>query len=95
MKLSTLNLLIDKVNKMERLTVDDPRVMKIGEEWLDFLEDNYDKLPDNATAISLGQVFMFLLQEYKPPMDELIPVMQIVMTVYNISQEAGNKGYVN
>ena len=80
---------------MERLTVDDPRVMKIGEEWLDFLEDNYDKLPDNATAISLGQVFMFLLQEYKPPMDELLPVMQIVMTVYDISQEAGNKGYVN
>lgn len=80
---------------MERLAVDDPRVMKIGEEWLDFLEDNYDKLPDNATAISLGQVLMFLLQEYKPPMDELIPVMQIVMTVYNISQEAGNKGYVN
>lgn len=73
---------------MKTLKVDDPLVAEIGEGWLDFLESVYDDLPSTATAMSLGQVFMFLLQEYRPPVDELVPVLEVVLTVYASTQTA-------
>lgn len=67
---------------MERMTLDDARVVEISEAWLDFLEKIHDDLPDNATALSLGQLFLYLLMEYEPPIVELVGVLEPVLNTY-------------
>jgi hypothetical protein len=80
---------------MTIMRTDDPRVTEIGETWLDFLEKVHDDLPDTATAISLGQVLMYLMQEYKPPVDEIADVLGVVLTVYAATQEVVDKRKMN
>lgn len=67
---------------MKKLNVNDPQVAEISEDWSKFLEYVYEDLPATATTMSLGQVLMFLLQEYKPPVEEFVQVLEVVMTVY-------------
>lgn len=72
-----------------------PRVGEISDDWLDFLEKIHNDLPQKATTISIGQVLMYLMQEYKPPVDEIAEVLGIVLTVYAATQEATNKRKMN
>lgn len=67
---------------MERMTMDDPRVEEISEEWSKFIEDHFQDFPDTATALSLGQFYLYLLMEYQPPIDELLQVLEMVINQY-------------
>lgn len=67
---------------MHLINVEDPRVMEISKEWIDFLEQHQGDFPEKATTTSLGQVFLYFLMTYKPPLDELGIVVQQVLNLY-------------
>ena len=67
---------------MERMTMEDPRVAEISEEWVAFIDKTFEDFPDNATALSLGQFYLYLLMEYQPPIDELLQVLEVVINQY-------------
>ena len=56
---------------MNLIGTNDPRIVEISQEWIDFLDQHEQDFPETATAMSLGQVFMYLLMTYEPPVDEL------------------------
>lgn len=67
---------------MNLMNMDDPRIVEISEDWSDFLDKYEEDFPEEATSLSLGQVFLYLLMVYKPPIDELLPVLEFVVNIY-------------
>lgn len=76
---------------MEKLSASDTRVVEISEVWLNWLEEVYPSLPKTATAISIGQVLLFILKEYEPPMEQFVPVLEQVLNTY-MKTEMGYTG---
>lgn len=73
---------------MRRVEIDDPFVTENNQEWLDFIESIYPDLPAAATTMALSQVFMFLLQEYQPPLEEITEALGIVVSLYASMNQA-------
>lgn len=67
---------------MTVLRLDDPAIEQMSLEWGDFMEKVYPDLPDNATAINIGAIFLFLLREYNPPLEEIVAVLEKVLAYY-------------
>lgn len=72
---------------MNLMNMDDPRIVEISEDWSDFLDKCEEDMPEEATSLSLGQVFLYLLMVYKPPIDELLPILEFVVNIYAKQQE--------
>lgn len=72
---------------MNLMNMDDPRIVEISEDWSDFLDKYEEDFPEEATSLSLGQVFLYLLMVYKPPIDELLPILEFVVNIYAKQQE--------
>lgn len=67
---------------MNLISIEDPRIREISQEWINFLEENHDDLPKTATSVSIAQLFLYILFTYKPPLDELLPVMEQLVNIY-------------
>lgn len=80
---------------MNFMDMDDPRVSEISKEWLDYVENTFEDRPQNATALSLGQFFLYLLLEYKPPLEELLNTLEVVINVYAKHQEGDYREKMN
>lgn len=72
---------------MNLMNMSDPRIVEISENWSDFLDKYEEDMPEEATSLSLGQVFLYLLMVYKPPIDELLPILEFVVNIYAKQQE--------
>jgi hypothetical protein len=72
---------------MNLINVDDPKVVEISEQWVEFLDEYEEDMPEKATSVSLCQVFLYLLMTYKPPVNELLPILEFVVKVYANDQE--------
>lgn len=75
---------------MNLIGTNDPRVVEISQEWIDFLDKYESELPETATTMSIGQVFLYFLMTYKPPMDELLPILEFVVNLYAGHQKIGD-----
>jgi hypothetical protein len=82
---------------MNLINANDVRVGEISQEWLDFLDEHQDDLPTDATTLALGQVFLYFLMSYKPPLDELSNVLGFVVSIYAAAEFSDNsyKGKMN
>lgn len=74
---------------MNLIGTNDPRIVEISQEWIDFLDQHEQDFPETATTMSLGQVFLYFLMTYKPPVDELLPILEFVVNMYAGQQESG------
>lgn len=80
---------------MNLISIEDPRIREISQEWINFLEENHEDLPQTATSVSLGQLFLYMLMAYKPPLDELIPVMEQLVNIYVKLEDDSYKDRMN
>ena len=74
---------------MNLINMNDPKIVEISQEWIDFLDTHQNQFPETATTMSLGQVFLYFLMTYKPLVDELLPIMEFVVNMYVAQQESG------
>lgn len=72
---------------MKLMNMSDPRIVEISDGWSDFLDKYEEDFPRAATTLSLGQVFLYLLLVYKPPIDELLPIIEFVVNTYDQHQK--------
>lgn len=75
---------------MNLIGTNDPRIVEISQEWIDFLDKHEQDFPETATTMSLGQVFLYFLMTYKPPVNELLPILEFVVNMYAGQQESGS-----
>ena len=75
---------------MSLINMNDPKIVEISQEWIDFLDQHEDQFPETATTMSLGQLFLYFLMTYKPPMGELLPILEFAVNLYAASLENGD-----
>jgi hypothetical protein len=72
-----------------------PEHQAIDDTWSEFFEQHQSKLPVEATSLTLGAVFLALLEMYNPPVEEISKVMLSTLVVYADKQNTEHEGYLN
>lgn len=79
---------------MKTITPLGPEHEAIDDQWSEFFNKYGQEMPITATSLTLGAVFLTILEMYKPPMDEIVPVTMSTLIAYNSKNEKPD-GYVN
>jgi len=79
---------------MKTITPLGPEHEAIDDQWSEFFTKYGQEMPVTATSLTLGAVFLTILDMYKPPMDEIVPVTMSTLLAYNRNNEK-HDGYVN
>lgn len=79
---------------MDMVDILGPEQEEINDQWTEFFKNYRDRMPEQATALTLGSVFLLLMEEYGPPVDEIVPVVVAVLNAY-VDMNTGNTGYLN
>lgn len=78
---------------MKTITALGPEHEAIDNEWSEFFNKCGKEMPMSTTSLTLGAVFLTLLDMYKPPVEEIVPVTLSTLVAYNKTQDYD--GYLN
>lgn len=71
-----------------------PEHEAIDDQWSEFFEKYQSQMPMNATSMTLGAVFLTILEMYEPPVEEIAPVFVATLVSYARRQQKP-EGYMN
>jgi hypothetical protein len=80
---------------MKTVAVLSPEHEAIDDQWSEFFEKYQSQMPMNATSLTLGAVFLTILETYEPPVEEITPVMIATLISYAERQKPEHEGYMN
>jgi len=78
---------------MKTITALGPEHEAIDDQWSEFFNKYGKEMPMSSTSLTLGAVFLTLLDMYKPPVEEIVPVTMSTLVAYNKTQDYD--GYLN
>lgn len=78
---------------MKTITALGPEHEAIVDQWSEFFNKYGNEMPMSSTSRTLGAVFLTLLDMYKPPVEEIVPVTMSTLVAYNKTQDYD--GYLN
>lgn len=79
---------------MNMVDVLGPEQEEINDQWTEFFKNYRDRMPEQATALTLGSVFLLLMEDCGPPVDEIVPVVVAVLNTY-VDMHSNHTGYLN
>jgi hypothetical protein len=80
---------------MDTVSVFSPEHEAIDDAWSEFFDKHQSDLPVEATSMTLGAVFLTILETYEPPVEEITPVMIATLVSYARRQQHKHEGYLN
>lgn len=81
---------------MKTIAALSPEHEAIDDQWSEFFIEHQEKFPQIATSLTIGAIILTYLEMYKPPVEEIGPIMMAALVKYaEQQQEPKYEGYLN